>query len=114
MKGTIEFGDLLLPIDIYSKDPDQQISFTHMPRRDNVTAFNGHEGWLGMPGRPLRDMQGSDLDGAAIDADLHLATHLKPMFSEMGVRGTEKEGWRPRGVRRGWAARGRDADPARF
>ncbi len=45
-----------------------------------------------MTGHPLREMHGSDLDGAAIDADLHLATHLKPMFNEMRVRGTEKVG----------------------
>jgi photosynthetic reaction center cytochrome c subunit len=92
MKGAIEFGGKSLPIDIYSKDPDKRISFTHMPEGDNVTAFNGHEGWLGMTGHPLREMHGSDLDGAAIDADLHLPTHLKPMFSEMRVRGTEKVG----------------------
>jgi len=92
MKGTIEFGGKSLPIEIYSKDPDKRVSFTHMPEGDNVTAFNGHEGWLGMTGHPLREMHGSDLDGAAIDADLHLATHLKPMFSEMRVRGRERVG----------------------
>jgi photosynthetic reaction center cytochrome c subunit len=92
MKGTIDFGGMSLPIDIFAKDPEKRISFTHMAGGDNITAFNGHEGWLGMPGRPLREMHGSDLDGAAIDADLHLATHLKQMFSEMQVQGTEKVG----------------------
>jgi photosynthetic reaction center cytochrome c subunit len=93
MKGTIDFGGKSLPIDIYSKDPDQRISFTHMPEGDSVTAFNGHEGWLGTPGRPgVREMHGSELDAASLDADLHLATHFKPMFSEMQVQGTEKVG----------------------
>lgn len=92
MKGTIDFGGKSLPIDIYSKDPDMRISFTHMPDGDSVTAFNGHEGWLGSPGRPLREMHGSDLDGASIDADLHLATHLKQMFSELRTQGSEKIG----------------------
>jgi hypothetical protein len=92
MKGTIDFGGKSLPIDIYSKDPEKRISFTHMPEGDSVTAFNGNEGWLGTPGRPLREMHGSDLDGASIDADLHLATHFKTMFSEVRVRGTEKVG----------------------
>ncbi len=92
MKGTIDFGGKSLPIDIYSKDPEKRISFTHMPNGDSVTAFNGHEGWLGTPGHPLREMHGSDLDGASIDADLHLATHFKLMFSGMQVRGTEKVG----------------------
>jgi photosynthetic reaction center cytochrome c subunit len=90
MKGTIDFGGKSLPIDIYAKDPDERISLTHMPEGDSVTAFNGHEGWLGIQGRQLREMHGSDLDGAAIDADLHLATHLKQMFSQMEVRESEK------------------------
>lgn len=90
MNGTIEFGGTSLPIDIYSKDPDKRISFTHMQSGDSITAFDGHGGWLGTPGRPLREMHGGDLDGAAIDADLHLATHLKQMFSEMRVDPSEK------------------------
>lgn len=90
MKGTIDFGGKSLPIDIYSKDPEKRISFTHMPEGDSITAFNGHEGWLSMSGQPLREMHGSNLDGAAMDADLHLATHFKTMFSEMQVLGAEK------------------------
>jgi hypothetical protein len=90
MKGTIGVGEKSLPIDVYSKDPEMRISYTHMPDGDSVTAFNGHEGWLATPGHPLREMHGSDLDGAAIDADLHLATHLKTMFTEMRVRGAQK------------------------
>jgi len=90
MKGTIDFGGKSLPIDIYSKDPDKRISFTHMAEGDSITAFDGHEGWLGTPGRPgAREMHGSELDAASIDADLHLATHLKPMFRELQVQGTE-------------------------
>jgi hypothetical protein len=92
MKGTIDVGGKSIPIDIYSKDPDMRISFTHMPEGDSVTAFNGHEGWLGTAGRPLREMHGGDVDGASIDADLHLASHLKSMFSEVKTHGTEKIG----------------------
>ena len=90
MKGTIDFAGKSLPIDIYSKDPEKRISFTHMPEGDSVTAFNGQEGWLGAPGRPVREMHGSDLEGASIDADLHLASHLKQMFTGMKVEGMEK------------------------
>jgi photosynthetic reaction center cytochrome c subunit len=91
-KGTIEFGGKTFPIDVYSKDPEKRVSFTHMPEGDNVTAFDGHEGWLGAPGRPVREMHGPDLDGAAIDADLHFAMHLKQIFSEAQSLGTEKIG----------------------
>jgi hypothetical protein len=92
LKGTIDFGGKSLAIDIYSKEPDKRISFTHMPEGDSVTAFDGHEGWLGVPGRPVREMHGSELEAAAMDADLHLALHLKPMFSEMRVEAAEKVG----------------------
>ena len=90
MKGTIEVGGKSLPIDIYAKDPEKRISLTHMQEGDSVTAFNGQEGWLGAPGRPIREMHGSDLDGAAIDADLHLAAHLKQLITDAKLRGTEK------------------------
>ncbi|HSY91668.1 MAG TPA: c-type cytochrome [Candidatus Binatus sp.] len=93
MKGTIDFGGKTLPIDIYSKDPEKRISFTHLPEGDSVTAFNGREGWLASAGRPgVHEMHGSELDAASIDADLHLATHLKAMFSEMKAQGTERIG----------------------
>ena len=92
MKGTITFGDRNIPIDIYSKDPDMRISFTHTPDGDSITAFDGHEGWLGMPGRPVREMHGPDIDAAAMDADLHFPAHLKEIFSEVKVQGMEKIG----------------------
>ena len=68
MKGTIDFGGKSLPIDIYSKDPDKRISFTHLPEGDSITAFDGHDGWLGTPGRPAHEMHGSELDAASMDA----------------------------------------------
>jgi hypothetical protein len=92
MKGTITFGDRNIPIDIFCKDPERRISFTRTPDGDSVTAFDGHDGWLASPGRPVREMHGSELDAAAMDADLHFATHLKSMFSETQVHGTEKVG----------------------
>ena len=91
-KGTIAFGDNSFPIDLYSKDPYKRISFTHMPEGDNVTAFDGREGWLGMSGHPMREMQGPEIDAASIDADLHLATHLRRIFSKVSTGGTEKIG----------------------
>jgi photosynthetic reaction center cytochrome c subunit len=90
MKGTITFGDRNIPIEIYSKEPDKRISYTHTPDGDNITAFDGHEGWLGAPKRPIREMHGPDIDGAAIDADLHFPSHLKEMFDKTEVRGMEK------------------------
>src|SRR5579859_1449886 len=93
MKGTIAFGEQSMPIDIYAKDPEQRISFAHTPQGDSVTAFDGREGWLTSPGgHPPHFMQGSEIDAASIDADLHLANHLKQMFNAMKSDGTEKIG----------------------
>ncbi len=92
MKGTITFGGRNVPIDIYCKDLDKRISFTHTPDGDSVTAFDGHEGWLGIPARPPRDMHGQELDAAAMDADLHFPADLKQMFKEAQVQGSEKIG----------------------
>lgn len=91
-KGTVDLGGRQVPVDVYSKDPGKRASFMHMPEGDSVTAFDGHEGWIGAPGRPVREMHGSDADDAAIDADLHFATHLRQMFTEAQVRGMEQAG----------------------
>jgi photosynthetic reaction center cytochrome c subunit len=90
MNGTITFGDRNIPIDIYSKEPDERISFVHTPDGDSITAFNGHEGWLAAPKRPAHEMHGPDIDGAAMDADLHFPAHLKEICSKTEVRGMEK------------------------
>jgi photosynthetic reaction center cytochrome c subunit len=92
MKGTITFGDRNIAIDIYSKDPDKRVSFTHTPEGDSITAFDGHEGWLGVPKRPVREIHGPDIDAAAMDADLHFPAHLKATLSEVKVRGKETFG----------------------
>src|SRR5580704_4189900 len=94
MKGAITFGDRNVPIDIYSKDPDKRVSFTHTLDGDSVTAFDGHEGWLGIPGHAVREMHGPDIDGASMDADLHFAAHLKEMFTKVEASGMEKIGER--------------------
>ena len=91
-KGKINFNGGEFAIDVFARDGGKRISLMHMPDGDSVTAYNGHEGWLSAPRRPVREMHGSDLDAAAMDADLHFATHLKQMFSETGVEQGEKIG----------------------
>jgi photosynthetic reaction center cytochrome c subunit len=92
MKGTITFGDRNIPIEIFAKERDKRVSFTHTPEGESITAFDGHEGWLGVPGHPVREMHGPDIDGAVMDADLHFPAHLTEMFDKVEVRRTEKVG----------------------
>jgi hypothetical protein len=89
-KGTVNVDGKEVPIEIFSKDPGKRSSVMHTPDGDSATVFDGHEGWLGVPGHPVREMHGPDVDGAAMDADLHLATHLKQMFSEIREGAPEK------------------------
>jgi photosynthetic reaction center cytochrome c subunit len=83
-KGTMTIaGGRQFPIDIDVKAPDKRVSFMHTPNGDSITAFDGKEGWLGAPGRPVREMSGSDVEAARQDADLSFALHIKQMFSEL-------------------------------
>ena len=58
-----------IPIDIYTKAPDQRVSVMHMQKGDSTTAYNGHVGWISFPGRPLREMSPADQQAAKLDAE---------------------------------------------
>jgi photosynthetic reaction center cytochrome c subunit len=91
-QGTATVAGHQTPIDIFEKDPDKRISLMHLGNGDSVTAYNGHEGWLAAPGRPLRDMNSSDIEAAELDANLHFPTDIKQIFGELHVEHEEKIG----------------------
>ncbi len=92
-KGSLTIpGGPEIPIDIFAKAPEMRIAIAHMRQGDNVTAFDGHAGWLGNPGRPPRPMSDADNDITKIDADLHLAADMKQLFQSFRVRPGEKIG----------------------
>jgi photosynthetic reaction center cytochrome c subunit len=79
-KGTLSgFGDTTFPIDIYAKAPDKRISIMHIKGGDSTTAFDGHSGWLSVPGRPPHIMNADENSGARIDADFRLPTDIKTL-----------------------------------
>ena len=79
-------GSRELPIEIYAKAPDLRVSVMHMPNGESVTGFNGQDGWLAAPGRPLRDMSASDEYAARLDATVMFPSHLAAMFSELKLQ----------------------------
>jgi photosynthetic reaction center cytochrome c subunit len=91
-QGTANVAGHQTPIDIFEKNPDKRISFMHLGNGDSVTAYNGHEGWLAAPGRPLRDMGSADIEAAKLDANLHFPTDIKQIFGELHVEHEEKIG----------------------
>jgi len=104
-KGNASMGGRQIPIEIYAQGPDKRVAILHLPGGDNITAFDGHSGWLGNPGRPPRPMGPSEIDAARLDADLYFPIHLKEIFSELRVAPSEKVGGQDltvvRGLRQG-------------
>ncbi len=89
-KGTlIAFGGRHVPVDVYSKAPDKRFSVMHLQGGDSVTAFNGKQGWLSVPGH-VHMMSAAENDAARIDADLYLPAHLKTLYQKFSVDAGEK------------------------
>lgn len=85
-KGTISFGPQQLPVEVWAKAPNKRISIVHTPKGDNVTAFDGHAGWIGNPGpRPPREMSAPETEAIGFDATFYLPTELKKMFAQFRV-----------------------------
>jgi hypothetical protein len=92
-KGNLTMpGGRQLPIEIFSRAPDERVSAMHLPNGDSITAFISTAGWLAAPGRPVRDMGKAELDAARLDADLHFATDLHQLFREFKSAKKEKIG----------------------
>jgi len=88
-KGTINMGGRQLPVEVLAKAPNKRITTVHMQNGDNITAYDGHTGWMGSPGpRPPRQMSASDEEAVSFDATLHLPVELKKMFTQLQVRPT--------------------------
>ena len=89
-KGSVSMGGHQLSIEIFAQAPDKRVSFLHLPSGDSITAYDGHVGWLGNPGRPPRPMGPSEADGAQLDADLYFPARLKEIFAELRVGPDDK------------------------
>jgi len=89
-KGTVTaFGGERFPVEVYSKGPDKRLSIMHLKGGDSITAFDGNQGWLGVPGR-THMMSAAESAAARMDADLTFAAHLKTMFAKFRVVAGEK------------------------
>ncbi len=89
-KGMLSgFAGQQFPMDIYSKVPDKRISTMHLKNGDSITAFDGKQGWLGVPGR-VHMMTAAENDAVRIDADLYFPLHVKTMFQKFRVDAGEK------------------------
>jgi len=89
-KGTLTaFGGQHFPVEVYSKAPDKRVSIMHLQNGDSVTAFDGKQGWLSVPGR-VHMMSAAENEAARIDADLYFAAHVKKLYQKFNVNPGEK------------------------
>jgi outer membrane lipoprotein-sorting protein len=88
-KGTVAFGDQHMPIEIYLKAPDMRVSVMHTKQGESVTAYNGKEGWLSVPGR-VHMMNAQESFGARMDADFAFAANVKSLYTKWEIQPGEK------------------------
>jgi photosynthetic reaction center cytochrome c subunit len=89
-KGTLTaFGGQHFPVDVYAKAPDKRLSIMHLPNGESVTAFDGKQGWLSVPGR-VHMMTQAENAAARIDADLYFPLHVKTLYDKFRVNAGEK------------------------
>lgn len=78
--GHEQTGAQPAAIDVYAKAPDKRFSVLHLKSGDSVTAFNGQQGWLAIPGR-THIMSAAENDAARIDADFYFAANLPSLYA---------------------------------
>jgi hypothetical protein len=89
-KGTLTaFGGQHFPAEVYSKAPDKRFSVMHLAGGESVTAFDGKQGWLSIPGR-VHMMSAAENAAARIDADIYFPAHLKTLYQKFRVDAGEK------------------------
>ncbi len=91
-QGKVSFGPRQFSWESFVKSPEKTAALTHLPNGDNLTVYDGHEGWSSAPGRPLHQMSVSEAAAASLDADLQFPADAKKVFKEMRVEREEKLG----------------------
>jgi hypothetical protein len=76
-------GGHSVPIEILAQSPDRRVSILHTVNGDSVTGYNGKDGWLAAPGRPVQEMSTYELPGARLDAVVFFPAHLAELFQEL-------------------------------
>ena len=90
-EGTFTvFGKLEFPVEVFAKAPDKRVVVMHMPNGDSTAGFDGHIGWLGSPGRPVREMSGAELGGEKLNAEFYFPVRLRQILSEVHVELPDK------------------------
>jgi hypothetical protein len=102
-KGTYKGFDTELeevPVDVFAKEPGHLTTVVHMILGDSIRTYDGREGWIAAPDKPipLLTLIGKDLDGMKLDAELSFPAGIKQMvgqwrtgFPKMSIGGREAQ-----------------------
>ena len=87
--GKIQVDGKSFDLEFFNKTPDKMLFIQHTSAGNNVTVLDRNSGWISIPGHPVRNIEGFDLEAARLDADLQfalqLALNIKEMFPELRV-----------------------------
>lgn len=84
-KGSVAMFGHQLTVEITAQAPGKYRSVTQLPMGESTSVYDGHEGWIAFPGRPMRAMGSADREAARMDADLQFPADAKEMFGELRV-----------------------------
>jgi photosynthetic reaction center cytochrome c subunit len=89
-KGTYEGFDTdheQVPAEVYAKAPSQRAVIAHRFDAQNITVYNGSDGWVAMTNTrlPLSQFTGGGLDGARLDAQMDFPAAIKQYASQWRV-----------------------------
>jgi tetratricopeptide (TPR) repeat protein len=79
-----------IAVEVFTQSPEKQAVVRHLPEGESVAIFDGHAGWVTIPGHPTREIHDADLAAAQMDADLHFALHIRQMFPDLRVEYPEQ------------------------
>ena len=74
------------------QDADKQAIVEHQSGGESITVINADRGWTSVPGRPLVDLHGDELDAARMDGDLQFPLRIKQNCADLRVDYPEKVG----------------------
>jgi len=71
------------PIEVLNQFADKQLIIRHTSSGDSITGFDGKDGWSKVPGRPVREMEGADLDAAEIATEFYFPLRIHQVCEDL-------------------------------
>src|SRR5208283_3490596 len=93
-KGSTNDRGRTISVEVFTQAPERLAVIRYLPEGDSIVAFDGHFGWIAIPGRPSREMHGAEIEAKRMDADLQFPLHIQQRFPELRVEYPESIGGR--------------------